>query len=843
MMIRSMRRFFGAAAVFACLVCLPPQALAERDLTVDDIVALEGFGRATIAPSGRWAVYEKRGAYDTIPRYDYVQRSTWTITDLWRVDLRSAAPRPERLLPDEPLGLLRGDWSPDGSRLTVFRFSEDRYELGVADVAARRVKWTGLAPELPGKGAPIHWTPAGRLIVAIRPDGSLPALLAHAGAPQKKTSEAWRRTSEGRAPSRTVLDTDKGVPVPETRPPENRLVELEVETGRVLRTLFTGTVTDVVLSPDGLALAVLAGAEALPLGNPVVQFDEPFRQRLRLIRLADGREIRPEALLDVGAQMLRWSPDSKALLFWAREDDQVWDRGGLRSMDLDGRLRTWPSDLDLGGDANILRGVRAEWLDGAPVVYGRAPDSRRQDWHHLDGSGGRRALTTALEAAPYQLAAAPGDGSLRLFADGGYWRMDAQGLRGLSPPQTTLRPVMVIDSERPRRVIWETPRRTTAAALAGGQVMVASDAGLEAVGAAGDEDTQIMAASPDAVLVLERDEMVETLRLRRGGEDEALDVVNEARADVSLIQPEWLDHPDGLGEPGRSTLFLPRGPAKGLIVSVYPGHVDDGGWYGPLVLTYNVRAAVLVGAGYAVLHPAMPYDRPGTRSWAFFEASIDRAVDAAFAAHPELPRNRTAIFGHSFGGYIGLAVATRSKRYQSYVLSSAPTDLFAHWGEFSPPTRILPENGMTLNMQQGWVETGQGETHATPWAAPEVLMRESPWLKADQIGAPVLLLTADMDFVTLSGSEKVFSALARLGGRARLVTYWGEHHARWSPANIRDQYDQIFDWLEETLPPATKEVVTPVAVFGPETTDDPPRSAPSPHRPPPPGSPHSGRAR
>ena len=56
-------------------------------------------------------------------------------------------------------------------------------------------------------------------------------------------------------------------------------------------------------------------------------------------------------------------------------------------------------------------------------------------------------------------------------------------------------------------------------------------------------------------------------------------------------------------------------------------------------------------------------------------------------------------------------------------------------------------------MQQGWVETGQGETHATPWAAPEVLMRESPWLKADQIGAPVLLLTADMDFVTLSGSE------------------------------------------------------------------------------------------
>ena len=35
--------------------------------------------------------------------------------------------------------------------------------------------------------------------------------------------------------------------------------------------------------------------------------------------------------------------------------------------------------------------------------------------------------------------------------------------------------------------------------------------------------------------------------------------------------------------------------------------------------------------------------------------------------------------------------------------------------------------------------------------------------------------------------------------RPRLVTYWGEEHFNWSPANIRDLYGQIFDWLETTL--------------------------------------------
>ena len=60
-----------------------------------------------------------------------------------------------------------------------------------------------------------------------------------------------------------------------------------------------------------------------------------------------------------------------------------------------------------------------------------------------------------------------------------------------------------------------------------------------------------------------------------------------------------------------------------------------------------------------------------------------------------------------------------------------------------------------------------------------------------------------MDFVPLSQSERIYSALLRSGGRARLVTYWGEHHNLWSPANIEDRFNQILDWLALWLEPPT----------------------------------------
>ncbi len=187
--------------------------------------------------------------------------------DLWRVDLKAAAPRPERLLPEEPVGLLRGEWSPDGRRLIVYRFRGDLHEIGIADVAARTVRWTGLVPELPVKGAMLAWITPDRFAAVVRPSGDLSAFLRFFNSSQRLTTEAWARTSEGRVASRTLVDAEGGVVRPETPTPEQTLVVVNAETGAVERDLMSGLMTDVALSPDASTLAVLAGGEPLPLGK------------------------------------------------------------------------------------------------------------------------------------------------------------------------------------------------------------------------------------------------------------------------------------------------------------------------------------------------------------------------------------------------------------------------------------------------------------------------------------------------------------------------------------------------------------------------------------------------
>lgn len=51
----------------------------------------------------------------------------------------------------------------------------------------------------------------------------------------------------------------------------------------------------------------------------------------------------------------------------------------------------------------------------------------------------------------------------------------------------------------------------------------------------------------------------------------------------------------------------------------------------------------------------------------------------------------------------------------------------------------------------------------------------------------------------MSQAERMFSAILRNGGDAKMVTYWGEQHLLWSPANIRDYYGQIFGWLDRAF--------------------------------------------
>lgn len=826
--------------VVAALLCLATSAHAQtqtRSLTVDDIVSTEAFGRASIAPNDAWAVYEKRGPYDTAPRFDLGPRSQWAITDLWFLDLRRAGATPERLLPGEGPGLLRGPWSPSGNRLLVQHLHGDRLEFGVVDVADRTVRWTGLAPEMPAAGAQAEWASDDRLVLMTRPDGSLPWLLDYYGGSQTATAAAWRRTAEGRQPARTVAETRAGVAAPETAGAEQALVLVDLASG-VRRTLARGQIRDFAVSPDGTRVAVLFGAGRTAVRPEViVQTGVPDRQRLRILDLQGEGATAPSPLLDMAPHLLRWSPDSEALLVWARRDDQRWEEGDLMRIGRDGAaVEISRGDLAVrpaGTEIDTLRGVQADWMGKTPVLYARPVGGDRFDWHALAPGRPVRNLTGDLSGAPSRLAGVNGD-TLYYFADSAFWASDATGRRRLTPIGQPVSEITIGDIEKPFRLrVNDAPRRDWAPALgAEGEILVVNGAGKRRrLGPArGSPEARVLAASASAAIALDHTEMVETLSVIRPDGARPLDQVNAELADVALAKTEPLDHDDAFGRPTRSWLFLPRGVSpsavRGIVVEVYPGSVDTGAWAGPLALTYGLRASVLAGGGYAVISPSMPTDGDGANSVDFYVRSVDAAVDAALAAHPGLPRDRIAIVGHSFGGTVALAMAGRTTRYRSYISWAGTSEMFSKWGEFTPVTRILTEGGHMMRNQQGWVETGQGGLTGAPWTALSGYADRSPYLAADRITAPVLLITADKDFVPMSQSELMFSALYRLGGTARLVTYWGEEHSLWSPANIRDVYAQIFDWLERTL-------VDPPAVNSPQTAGAP-RPGPTPRTPPPP---------
>lgn len=821
---RAARPAAGLIAAAALSVLTPMRAATAQDalrpLVIEDVVRFEAFGRASIAPEGDWAVYEKRGPYDTATRFDFGQRSPWTIMTLWRVDLSRPDGAAERILRDEASALLCGEWSPSGRKLVICRLVGDRYEFGVLDIGAGRVVWTGLAPEIAKTGGTVEWADEDRVVLMVRPDGSLPRLLRYYSGSQAKAAQDWRRTAAGAEASRTVIDASGGALSSDTTDEALAVVLLDVGSGET-RTLATGAISDFSVSPDGKTLALVQGAEAVPVQTgEIVMTALKTRQRLALLDLGGGAIVKTDRDLDVSPGLLRWSPGGEALLIWGRRDGQSWTEGDLMTVRRDGgltpMLRDTLNPVDEKRGVGYVRGVTADWMGSTAVLYARPDGGARFDWYGLTPDQRPMNLTGEMKSPPSRLNSVTDEGVF-MVADGGVWLATPRGARRLTTTDEVFTDVSIPSTDKPVRQVFNSPPRRAGAVAVSGSGVVASigpDGEVERLGGDGGARPRLSAVSRGAALSLQNDQVVEALHLATSAGDRTIDRVNAAYGDVGLPLPLDLPHLDRMGRPTTSRLFLPQGrglaEARGLILHVYPGTTQTGAWAGPQWLVYGLRAQILAGAGYAVLSPSIPDDPSGTLRTDDLVRDVDLAVDAALARYPDLPGDRMAVVGHSFGGHAALALATRSSRFKSYVSWSGASDLFAAWGEFTPVSRQMPEIGFNLDERQGWAETGQGGRKVPPWADVEAYVEGSPFLAADRIHAPMLLITADRDFVPVTQAERMFSALYRLGVRTRLATYWGEEHFNWSPANIRDVYHQIFDWLDLTLgTPETGVAPTP----------------------------------
>lgn len=833
----------AAPLALACLIAADPvvaqpgrpAASAVRPLTVDDVLAMETFGSAILSPDGDWVAYERRRPYETAPRFDRSHRSGWAVSDL--MIARTAGGDPEPLLPPEAgTGLLLASWSPDSRRLLVHRLRDDRLEIGVVTVADRAVVWTGLTPDLVN-GVTSAWLDGDRLALTVRPDGDLPWLLRFDGTGQAEMSRRWTRTAEGKAPSRSRVETRAGRVTTDAAPPPVRLIVLDVRTGET-RVLSEGDIRDFAASPAGDRIAVLVSAERAartPLSF-IAQSAVQTRSRLSFVDVGSGRRTDIDHDLDVAPLLLRWSGDGDAVLVWARRDGEPWSAAGLLAADPGGGLRRFETgDLlpyEAGRNVDEVRVAQADWLGRDAVLRARRPGSDRFDWWRV-GSGTPVNLTAGLSSAPGRLSAVTKGGALA-FADGRLWALGGDGGPrpltgeggGLSDgqPGTLMTPFRVQANETPRQA-WVAARSPSGAHL------LSADGGPGVRSGTPCAGTSLGRSMVwDAVLTVCLDQGVETLALATPGGDRVLDRVNPGLADVAIPQARPILHKNPFGQAVTSYLFLPPGlkakAVKGLVVLVYPGVVEPGRYVEATSLqTLGPRAQLLAARGYAVLSAAVPDESLTTRETMFedFRRGADLAVDAALAAAPGLPADRLALLGHSFGGYAALAIATRSTRYRSVVAWAAPTDPANTWAELRPHAWVWPEYALSLDTGPGAVEGGQARLGGPPWSDVEGYAAASPFMNADRIAASVLLITADRDYVPMSNAQRMLTALHRQGKWARLVTYWGETHSNASPANVRDVYREIFDWLDRTL---GDEALSPPAGAAP-MPEPSPRSPPS----------------
>lgn len=792
----------SALAALAATLALVPASVFAHPFTLNDYFGLEAVGQVAISPDERRLVFERQGPIRSAPSFEHDYFNRMLRSELFLAETPSGEVR--RLLPAaEGAGHLIGSWSPEGSRLLVYRLQGRRFSAGVVDPERGEAVWLDGTPELAGWGRAAAWLGEGGLLLLQRPDGDPPFLLSAWEAGDRLTRQ-WASTAEGREPSRTRIGSGAFQDLTPA-PAALQLVRFDLKTGRSA-SLAEGAFYDMEASPDGRFVALAAFGETLPVDPavPFLQGQYPQRRVLTIVDLQTGDTWSPDPDADLAPGLLAWSPAGGRLLVWTRRTGEDWSDARLEVIDPSARTR---QGLDLGDwRPTVIQSplrtpmAAADWLGDTPVVWAHRT-GERNDWIRVDPDG-PVPLTSDL-AAPSANLAAIDAAHLVMKSGQDLWRIGADGAAvwlGETTPQAFSAFGHLV-SEGQRFQYNHAPRRDWILAAKEGVWSRVRIRTGERFGPPLPPEGRVSAASEGVAARTVTDDRARTTLVL--GYNAVLIRTNAHLGEVEFAVRHEVRHPTPAGGQTSSWLYTPAVPGAEpppLIVIPYPGAAlrgpDSSAEPGSEDIAANVQ--LMTAAGFAVLVPSLPRSHYPEDPSADLAREILVIVDAAGTVAP-FDAQKIALWGHSFGGHAVLSAAVESPRFSAVVALNGAYELISAWGEFSPNASVLPERGLSIRSRAGWVETGQGRMGAPPWAATDRYLRNSPALAADRITAPMLLIHGDRDFINPGQAEAVFSALYRQNKDAVLLTYRGEGHILASPANIADMYGFAFAWLRTVL--------------------------------------------
>jgi dipeptidyl aminopeptidase/acylaminoacyl peptidase len=295
------------------------------------------------------------------------------------------------------------------------------------------------------------------------------------------------------------------------------------------------------------------------------------------------------------------------------------------------------------------------------------------------------------------------------------------------------------------------------------------------------------------------------LRDLRNGDLTALTHIEDPAPELTAVTKQRVQYKRADGVDLTGTLYLPPGYQEGTrlptVVWAYPREFKSARAAGQVrgsehrfTFYRGYSHLFFLTQGYAVLDGAsMPVVGEGDEEPN--DSFVDQLVMNGQAAVDKLVEmgvtdpDRVGVGGHSYGAFMTANLLAHSEIFRAGIARS---------GAYN---RTLTPFGF------------QNEQR-TFWEAPEIYFAMSPFMHADSINEPILLLHGESD--NNSGtfpvqSRRLYHAVKGLGGTIKLVMYPHEQHGYRGGETILDALYQQFAWFDrwvKNAPPRGEETAT-----------------------------------
>ncbi|MBI5774573.1 MAG: S9 family peptidase [Verrucomicrobia bacterium] len=683
-------------------------------------------------------------------------------------------------------------WSPDGKLFAVLKYNVSTVELWIGDAQTATLRRLRGVLVNAAPGDPVQWLPDGQSLVCH----TIPA-------------NRGKAPMSLRAPAGPVIQESKGVAAPARTYQDlledahdelafdyyftAQLMRVNARTGAAAPVGKPGIFSVVEPSPDGAHLLVsrlhrpysyLLPASFFPREVEVWDFTGKVEFKLASIPLAD--DLPPGAVMP-GPRRYHWRPTAPATLVWVEALD-----GGDPKRKVPHRDKIVMHEAPFRGSPEELirtqhRFSAISWGEKSWVALVKEYQSSKR-WNRTflvnpDAPAGAPRLLWDLSAqdryndpgAPMMRTLATGQRAMRV--NGNYLYLNGSGASAEGD-----RPFL----DRLNLETFQTER-----------LFQSDEHSYESV---------IAFVSTEAAQVITRHESPTNppnyfLRSLKDGARRALTRFPDPAPQLRGLTRQLITYPRDDGVPLSATLFLPPDHRPGqrlpTIVWAYPREYNDADTAGQVAGSANrfttpfaASHLFLLTQGYAILDGAtMPVvGDVKTANDTFLEqitASARAAIDKAVELGVTDPQ-RVGVAGHSYGAFMTVNLLAHSDLFRAGVARS---------GAYN---RTLTPFGF------------QSERRSL-WEAQDMYLKISPFLAADKIKEPLLLIHGEDDnnpgTFTLQ-SERMFQAIRGNGGIARLVLLPGESHSYDARESVEHVLAEMIAWFDKYVkhaPPRAPE--------------------------------------